>query len=119
MGNKGVIREMKLLAVRQVLVIALVNIAIMVAAGQSHNTTNRVLSGDGSLDQQPVIEDTQDALKLSTDLVNVVVTVTDRSGQAIDGLQKESFRISDDKVEQPISFFSEEDAPVSVGIVFD
>jgi len=119
MRNNRIISEMKLLALRQVLVIALLNIAIMVAAGQSHNTTKVVLSGDRSLDQQSALEDTQDALKLNTDLVNVVVTVTDRSGQAIDGLQKESFRVSDDKVEQPISFFSEEDTPVSVAIVFD
>src|SRR5712672_3255435 len=79
MRNNRIISEMKLLALRQVLVIALLNIAIMVAAGQSRNTTKGVLSGDRSLDQQPLIEDTQDALKLTTDLVNVVVTVTDRS----------------------------------------
>ena len=49
----------------------------------------------------------------------MAVTVTDRSGRAIAGLQRESFRIYDDKVEQPITFFSEEDTPVSVGILFD
>src|SRR5258707_1417170 len=118
MRNNRIASEMKLIA-RQVLVIALLNIAIIVAAGQSSNTTKGVLSVDRSLDQPPVLEHTQDAIKLATDLVNVVVTVTDRSGKAIDGLQKESFRVSEDKVEQPISFFSEEDTPVSVGIVFD
>jgi Ca-activated chloride channel family protein len=49
----------------------------------------------------------------------VAVTVTDRGGRAIAGLPKESFRIYDDKVEQQISFFSDEDTPASIGILFD
>ena len=49
----------------------------------------------------------------------MAVTITDRDGRAIVGLHREDFRIFDDKVEQKISFFSEEDTPVSVAIVFD
>ena len=56
---------------------------------------------------------------MHTDLVSVSVTVCDRGGRAISGLSKDSFKIYDDKVEQPISFFSEDDTPASVGIVFD
>jgi len=37
----------------------------------------------------------------------------------VTGLEKENFRIFEDKVEQDISQFSSEDAPLSVGIVFD
>src|SRR5499433_3900019 len=63
----------------------------------------------------------QDAasIKLGTELVSVRVTVTDRTGRAIEGLTKEDFRIYEDKVEQPVSFFSDEDTPASVGVVFD
>jgi Ca-activated chloride channel family protein len=91
----------------------------MVAAGQKVNSTKGPLSGDRPLDQQAVPEDSQNVIDSTTNLVSVVVTVTDRGGQAIAGLPKESFRVYDDKVEQPISFFSEEDTPASVGVIFD
>ena len=104
---------------RPALIIALLNIAIVVAAGQKPISTKGLLAGDRLLDQRLVLPDSQDVINLTTDLVSVDVTVTDRSGQPIAGLQRESFRIYDDKVEQPITFFSEEDTPVSVGILFD
>ena len=37
----------------------------------------------------------------------------------VTGLEKEHFRLFEDKVEQDITQFSSEDAPLSVGIVFD
>jgi Ca-activated chloride channel homolog len=59
------------------------------------------------------------AIRLGTQLVSLRVTVTDRKGNLIDELSKEDFKIYDDKIEQPISFFSNEDTPISVGIIFD
>ena len=59
------------------------------------------------------------SIRVSTDLVLVPVTVTDSKGRLIGGLGRESFRVFDDKTEFEISHFSEEDVPVSVGIVFD
>lgn len=58
-------------------------------------------------------------VKLDTKLVSVRVTVTDQSGRAIAGLSKDDFKIYEDKIEQPVSFFSDDDAPASVAIVFD
>ncbi len=52
-------------------------------------------------------------------LVLVPVTVTDRHGAFVNGLAKEAFSISEDGVAQQIASFSEEDAPVSVGVVLD
>ncbi len=37
----------------------------------------------------------------------------------VTGLDKENFKLSEDKVDQEITQFSSEDAPLSVGIVFD
>jgi len=59
------------------------------------------------------------SVKLATELVSVRVTVTDQGGRAIEGLSKDDFKIYEDKVEQPVSFFSDEDTPASIGIVFD
>ena len=47
-----------------------------------------------------------DVVRIDTDLVSVEVTVKDPSGQAVRGLRQDAFRIFEDEVEQPISFFS-------------
>jgi Ca-activated chloride channel family protein len=51
--------------------------------------------------------------------VTLTLTVTDPFGRYVSGLQKAAFTISDNGVEQDITFFSDSDAPVSVGIIFD
>lgn len=62
-------------------------------------------------DTKPVI--------VHTDLVTLTVTVTDTYGRFVTGLGKNAFSIVDDKTQQEITFFSDEDAPVSLGVVFD
>jgi Ca-activated chloride channel family protein len=118
MSGNRTISERNLLLLRPVIIIAILNIAIMVATGQKPYGTNKLVPVDRSRNQ-PGLEDSNEVINLNTDLVSVAVTVTDRGGRAIAGLPRESFRIFDDNVEQPISFFSEEDTPASVGIVFD
>jgi VWFA-related protein len=58
-------------------------------------------------------------LRADTNLVQVPVTVTDREGRPVIGLEKENFRVFDDKVEQTITRFAMDDEPVAVGFVFD
>src|SRR5581483_710932 len=58
-------------------------------------------------------------IRIDTTLVAVNVTVTDPLNRFVTGLEKEHFRLFEDKVEQSIAQFSAEDAPLSVGIVFD
>jgi Ca-activated chloride channel family protein len=58
-------------------------------------------------------------IQLARDLVTVNVTVMDPYGRFVTGLDKSSFEVFDDKVKQTISFFSDEDAPVSLGVIFD
>jgi Ca-activated chloride channel family protein len=53
------------------------------------------------------------------DLVLTPVTVTDSVNRFILGLQKDDFHLFEDGVEQRVSNFSGEDAPLSVGLVFD
>ena len=52
-------------------------------------------------------------------LVLLPVCVTDRSGAFVTGLRKDAFTVSEDGVGQPIRSFSEDEAPVSTGIVLD
>lgn len=67
---------------------------------------------------QPLVDDTKPVI-VHTDLITLTVTVTDTYGRFVTGLGKNAFTIFDDKTQQEISFFSDEDAPVSLGIIFD
>ena len=53
------------------------------------------------------------------DLVLIPVTVTDKLNRFVLGLQKEDFHLFEDGVEQKLEIFSGEDAPLSVGMLFD
>ncbi len=57
--------------------------------------------------------------KVDVDTVFVKVSVTDPLNRYVTGLEKEHFRVYEDKVEQDISHFSQQAAPISVGIIFD
>jgi len=53
------------------------------------------------------------------DLVLIPVTVTDQLNRFVLGLQKEDFHLFEDGVEQNVAHFSGEDAPLSIGVLFD
>ena len=58
-------------------------------------------------------------LRIDTNLVLIPVSVTDPLNRFVTGLERENFKIFEDKVEQTIAQFASEDAPLSVGLVFD
>lgn len=58
-------------------------------------------------------------LKLSTEMVSLSVTVTDQKDRAVVGLKPEDFKLYENKIGQPLSFFSMDDVPVSWGLVLD
>ncbi len=53
------------------------------------------------------------------DLVLVPVTITDPMNRLVTGLEKENFMLTDNGKQQEIRHFSSEDAPVSLGVIFD
>jgi Ca-activated chloride channel family protein len=80
--------------------------------GQKPSNSTKIQLPEGDVDSQnPVIT--------NTDLVTFNVTVTDIYGRFVSGLAKNAFTVVDEKAPQEITFFSDEDAPVSVGILFD
>jgi Ca-activated chloride channel family protein len=56
---------------------------------------------------------------VNTDLITLTVTVTDTYGRYVSGLSKNAFNVFDEKQPQEITYFSDDDAPVSVGVIFD
>jgi len=78
--------------------------------------TPRVKPAPKTPDQQPVREP---SIRVETQLVLINVTVTDPMNRFVTGLEKEHFQLLEDKVKQEITQFSSEDAPLSIGLVFD
>jgi len=58
-------------------------------------------------------------MKVDVDLVLVPVTITDPLNRLVTGLEKENFQLFEGNNPQEIRSFSSEDAPVSLGVIFD
>lgn len=67
----------------------------------------------------PEDNERRSSIRVDSTLVLIPVSVTDPMNRFVTGLEKEHFRVFEDKVEQEVRQFSSEDAPLSVGIVFD
>lgn len=84
-------------------------------------------AGDNKQGQQPrpTLTPRDDSQKpfqeapISTELVSLTVSVTDPYSRLVTGLDKHHFEVFEDKVKQEITHFSNDDLPVSLGIVFD
>lgn len=75
--------------------------------------------------QRPILSPKEGSQKdfqdgpIVTEVVSLTVTVTDPYSRLVTGLNKQNFEVFEDKVKQEIAFFSSDDVPVSLGIVFD
>jgi Ca-activated chloride channel family protein len=58
-------------------------------------------------------------MKVDVDLVLVPVTICDPMNRLVTGLDKDNFSVFEGKEAQEIRHFSSEDAPVSLGVIFD
>jgi Ca-activated chloride channel family protein len=63
--------------------------------------------------------DRDQTIRVDVDLVLVNAAVSDSKGRMVTGLQQDNFRIWEDKVEQKVEYFSSEDTPMSIGLIFD
>jgi Ca-activated chloride channel family protein len=81
-------------------------------------------------EQKPVIEGSSNVaagatshrdsrIRVDVNLVQVPMTVTDPMNRLVTGLEKENFILLDNNVGQTIKYFSSEDAPVTIGVIFD
>ncbi len=72
---------------------------------------------------QSALEDTvrthAATIRTKVDLVLVPVTVTDPMNRLVTGLDKENFQVFEGKDRQDVRHFSSEDAPISLGVIFD
>jgi VWFA-related protein len=61
----------------------------------------------------------QSAISVSTELVVLPVSVTDDHGNFLPGLTLQNFQVFEDKRLRNISFFQQQDTPVTVGLLVD
>ncbi len=58
-------------------------------------------------------------IRVDVNIVLVPMTVTDPMNRLVTGLERENFQVIENNMIQEVKSFSVEDAPVSIGIVFD
>jgi Ca-activated chloride channel homolog len=59
------------------------------------------------------------SIRVDVNLVLVPMTVTDPMNRLVTGLEKENFFLTDNNIPQTIKSFATQDAPLTIGIVFD
>ncbi len=78
-----------------------------------------VLSSGDLRSQTPVAETRERPIRVDVELVLVNVSVIDPYNRFVTGLEKEHFQIFEDKKKQNVLHFSNEDVPISIGLLFD
>ena len=68
---------------------------------------------------EPTLSPRTKPMRVDVDLVLVPVTVTDALNRPVIDLPKQNFMLYEGGVAQPIRYFSNEDAPISVGLILD
>ena len=84
------------------------------ATGAPQGAQAPALTGNAAMKARPGA-----LIRMNVDLVLVPVTVTDPMNRLVTGLEKEDFQVYENNGEERISSFASEDAPVSIGIIFD
>src|SRR5215470_18019794 len=77
-----------------------------------NNTTNPPQAGETRGGAEMVLRE-------NTSIVSLTATVTDKNNRLVTGLGPEHFEVFEDKIKQKIEFFTSDDIPLSIGIIFD
>ncbi len=70
-------------------------------------------------DNQEVIEDDNEVIKIETNLVTMPVSVLDRDGRFISGLQQRDFQIFENGIQQKVEYFQSVEQPFTVILMID
>jgi Ca-activated chloride channel family protein len=99
---------------------ALPRLAAQVSIDDVHVTPRVAPAKPDAMDNlDPTLKTHTKPVKVDVSLVLVPVTITDPMNRLVTGLDKENFEVYENKEEQELRTFSSEDAPVSIGVIFD
>ncbi|MFL6374807.1 MAG: VWA domain-containing protein [Pyrinomonadaceae bacterium] len=76
-------------------------------------------SGQPAPTPTPAIDDPNEVIKVETNLVTMPVSVLDRDGRFISGLQKNDFQVFENGVPQKIEYFQSVETPFTVVMLID
>ena len=100
---------------RATLIVLLSSVEVISAAGQVSDP----VKPEREISSAPDAQGSTARFRVQSDLVLVPVTVTTGKGRVVPGLEKEHFTVLEDRTPQVITHFTSEDAPASIGLVFD
>lgn len=99
-----------LLAISFIFVLCFVSVPRLAAAGQNATPAP----------QSPVNTATTPQINVNVNLVNVLMTVTNKKKQLVTGLKKSDFQLFEDNKPQTIRFFTQEtNLPLRIGVLID
>jgi Ca-activated chloride channel homolog len=90
---------------------------IVKSADEAKFNPNSKAKAESEMD--PTLRTHTKPIRVDVDLVLVSVTITDPMNRLVTGLEKENFVLLDNGEKQAIQHFSSEDAPISLGVIFD
>jgi Ca-activated chloride channel family protein len=93
--------------------------SLLVVCGQPQGATSEATLPPSNASVSQELYRSDATFRIHSDLVLIPVTVTDGKGRVVTSLEKEHFTLYQDKVQQEITHFASEDAPASIGILFD
>jgi VWFA-related protein len=67
----------------------------------------------------PQLQPRQSAIQISSNLVYLPITVTDRQGNIVPGLTRDNFRVAENGKTDAITYFGDQNLPVTVGLLVD
>ncbi len=78
-----------------------------------------VVDGSGTNAAELATSQKNSRIRVDVNIVLVPMTVTDPMNRLVTGLERENFQVIENNTVQQVKSFSVEDAPVSIGIIFD
>jgi Ca-activated chloride channel homolog len=84
-----------------------------------HITPRAERQSKADSDRDPSLPAGSDRIKVNVNVVLLPVTITDLMNRPVTGLEKANFKVFEGKELQDVRYFSGEDIPVSVGVIFD
>ncbi len=88
----------------------------VLTGGNNSQTQNQTTN---NTDDSAAIEDDNEIIKVETNLVTMPVSVLDRDGRFISGLQQPDFQIFENGVQQKIEYFASVEQPFTVVLLID
>ena len=82
-------------------------------------TSHSGLAFQASFAAPRLAREAQPNLRVDSSLVVIPIHVTTDIGASVTTLKQNNFRLIDDDIEQPIAHFDRDDAPISIGVLFD